>query len=143
MQFDFTVSGVLDIEHKLQGIKDKLSARDNALYQDLSTLMRASIEDNFSAEGRPAWEERKYSYSHPILDKTGTMRDIAEMSTNPTNWQHSSAEHRLEIMSTDYAKYHQDGKQYADGFIVRKFVKLTDTEESAAQKLFDQVFEGA
>ena len=143
MQFEFTIDGVLEIENKLQGIKDKLSSRDNTLYQDLSILMRSSIEENFSAGGRPAWDARKYDYPHPILDKTGMMRDIAEMSTNPANWQHSSAEHRLEIMSTDYAKYHQDGKQYADGFIVRKFAKLTDTEENAAQKLFDDVFEGA
>lgn len=140
MQFDFTVSGVLEIENKLQGIKDKLSARDNALYQDLSTLMRASIEDNFSAEGRPAWEARKYSYNHPILDKTGTMRDIAESSTNPANWQHSSTEHRLEIMSTDYANYHQTGTSRMPQ---RKFVKLTSGEESAAQQLLTDVFEGA
>lgn len=140
MEFSFTVDGVLDIENKLQGIKDKLSARDNALYQDLSTLMRASIEDNFSAEGRPAWEARKYQYSHPILDKTGTMRDIAEMSTNPTNWQHSSREHHLEIRSTDYANYHQQGTSRLP---VRKFVQLTAGEEDAAQKLFDHVFEGA
>lgn len=140
MQFDFTVSGVLEIENKLQGIKDKLSARDNALYQDLSTLMRASIEDNFAAEGRPAWEARKYDYPHPILDKTGAMRDIAEASTNPANWQHSSAEHRLEIRSTDYANYHQHGTSRLP---VRKFVQLTSGEEDAAQKLFDDVFEGA
>ena len=140
MQFDFTVDGVLEIENKLQGIKDKLSARDNALYQDLSILMRASIEDNFAAEGRPAWEARKYEYSHPILDRTGTMRDIAEASTNPSNWQHSSAEHRLEIRSTDYANYHQHGTSRLP---VRKFVQLTAGEENAAQKLFDDVFEGA
>lgn len=140
MQFEFTVDGVLDIENKLQGIKDKLAARDNALYQDLSILMRSSIEENFSAEGRPAWEARKYDYPHPILDKTGMMRDMAEASTNPANWQHSSAEHRLEIRSTDYANYHQQGTSKMPQ---RKFVQLTAGEEDAAQKLFEQVFEGA
>ena len=140
MQFEFTVDGILDIENKLQGIKDKLAARDNALYQDLSILMRSSIEENFSAGGRPAWEARKYDYPHPILDKTGTMRDIAEASTNPSNWQHSSAEHRLEIRSTDYANYHQQGTSKLPQ---RKFVQLTAGEEDAAQKLFEQVFEGA
>lgn len=140
MQFDFTVDGVLEIENRLQGIKDKLSARDNALYQDLSTLMLDSIQTNFAAEGRPAWEERQYQYSHPILDKTGRMRDLAESSTNPANWQHSSAEHRLDIKSTDYANYHQQGTSRLP---VRKFVQLTNGEEDAAQKLFEQVFGGA
>lgn len=140
MEFSFTVDGVLDIENRLQGIKDKLSARDNALYQDLSVLMLDSIQSNFAAEGRPAWEERKYDYSHPILDKTGAMRDLAEASTNPANWQHSSAEHRLDIRSTDYANYHQQGTSKMPQ---RKFVQLTAGEEDAAQKLFEQVFEGA
>lgn len=138
MQFEFTVDGVLDIENKLQGIKDKLAARDNALYQDLSILMRSSIEENFSAEGRPAWESRKYDYPHPILDKTGMMRDMAEMSTNPANWQHSSGEHHLDIRSTDYANYHQHGTSRLP---VRKFVQLTNGEEDAAKRLLTEVFE--
>ena len=139
MEFSVTVDGIIEIEHKIAGIRDKLTARDNALYQDLSTLMQDSIEKNFADEGRPAWEERKYSYSHPILDKTGLMRDLAEASAAPSNWQHSRAEHRLEIRSTDYANYHQHGTSRLP---VRKFVQLTNGEEHAAEKLLTAVFEG-
>lgn len=139
MEFEVTVDGILGIENKIAGIRDKLTARDNALYQDLSILMLDSIQQNFASEGRPRWESRKYDYPHPILDKTGTMRDIAEMSTNPSNWQHSSAEHHLDINSTDYANYHQHGTSRLP---VRKFVQLTAGEEDAAAQLLTHVFEG-
>jgi len=106
-----------------------------------------SIDKNFNAEGRPKWAQRKGDYSHPILDKTGTMRDKAVADAKGT-WRVSGDEHRLEI----HSPRSQDGYPYGVKhqligmparnvkWTFRKFWKMTAAERRATWKIFRTLF---
>jgi phage gpG-like protein len=119
------VSGVLK---RLERTKKELSGTSGTLYSDISKIGQNSTIQNFNAEGRPAWEARKGHYSHPILDKTGAMRDEAEASWY--NWLHTKRSHVVDIFAKEYGQYHQYGVPRGSGarIAIRKFVRLLPNE---------------
>lgn len=116
------ISGALK---KIKGIHDTIDGKQGNLYQDVSKVSADSINANFNASGRPAWTPRKGTYSHPILDKTGKMRDTSEYSARHDAWKHAGTSHQLDIRATDYGKYHQSGTRK---MVMRKFINLLQSE---------------
>lgn len=112
-------------------------------YDEISSILAQSISQNIQAGGRPKWKPRKFVYSHPILDKSGTMRDAAESSA--MQWLHRPTEHINQIKSTDYGEVHQyRGVRTKKGEniqkIIRKFVVIQQQEQTAMITAFRKAF---
>ena len=112
-------------------------------YQDTGGIASRSIAKNVNVGGRPKWQKRKGNYSHPILDKTGAMRDIAEDTA--TKWQHQSVWHNLQILGPKYGFYHQYtgirtkiGNQIQK--VVRKYVVFQKSELREIREAFSKAF---
>ncbi len=134
MQIEIEVEGMDRLKRRLRTMEKELAGSQGTVYKDIGEIMGDSIDANFNAEGRPKWPPRKGNYSHPILDRTGLMRDTAEMTAREGTWTHSQGDHELKIMSTEYAKYHQYAKP--GGLPVRKFVWVLTAE---VQKIWDRL----
>lgn len=115
-------------KRKIQGIRDRLKPGAK-VYSDLSRIGKQSTIANFNNEGRdPSWPLRDGQYSHPILDKTGRMRDSAEISWQ--SWEHAGSTHSVKIKTPEYGKYHQYGTKRLPA---RKFVKWIQREIEAGR----------
>lgn len=136
MKITIDIEGIDTSVNHLRKIRQELEGGRGSLYTDISQIVEMSIEQNFNAGGRPAWPPRKRVYSHPILDKTGAMRDQAASSAK--TWQHSQSEHHIDIKSTSYAVFHQYGTSQLP---VRKFAKLIDSEVQAIIRRIKRVFQ--
>jgi len=112
-------------------------------YSDTGSIASRSIAKNVNVGGRPKWQKRKGNYSHPILDKTGTMRDSAEDTA--TKWQHQSVWHNLHILGPKYGVYHQyTGIRTKIGGhiqkVVRKYVVFQKSELREIREAFSKAF---
>ena len=123
----------------LKDIIDTLDGKTGFLYNEFSDIMQNSIQENFSAGGRPTWPPRKYSYPWPPLIKSGDLRESALQSAGASNWKHGRGEHLLEIKTIFYGFYHQ----YASGlnvkFAERKFVEMQPQDIQAMQDAYERV----
>lgn len=114
---------------------NKFSGKDPSVYNGISADAGQSINKNFNAQGRPRWRKRKGEYSHPILDKTGTMRDAAESSTN--RWYFAGHEYSIKVLSTPYGIFHQYGTSKLP---IRAFVLFQPAEVLKMKKRFQRAF---
>ena len=112
-------------------------------YTETSKIMAASINKNVNTGGRPKWKKRKYDYAHPILDKSGYMRDKAEVSTR--DWRHGRVYHVNKILGPTYGLIHQyTGVPTRTGSslknIVRKYIVFQKSEINGMQSAFRKAF---
>lgn len=112
-------------------------------YTQVGQIASKSIAQNVERGGRPKWRKRKGSYSHPILDKTGSMRDSGEDTA--THWTQSGNVHTNEIKGPDYGLIHQyTGVKTKTGNkienVVRKYVNFQKSEINAMTKAFRDAF---
>ena len=115
----------------------EIRGTQGTLYQDISTVMSRSIAKNVNAGGRdPKWRKRKGTYSHPILDKTGRMRDDAESSAQGP-WISAGTKHLLNIRGPEYGFYHQS--HGTKNLPVRKYIKMLPGEREIIRKRFRAV----
>ena len=89
------------------------------------------------------WRARKGNYSHPILDKTGKMRDSAE--TSSTRWQHGAIWHIDSITGPLYGAIHQySGVRTKIGGsiqkVIRKYIVFQVAEIEAMKQVFRDAF---
>ena len=115
----------------------KAGLRAKKTYDDISDIMVKSTQSNFQAGGRdPQWPERKRTYTWPILNKTGKMKDqsLSELRI----WLQQGHQYILNVYSTYYAKYHQYGTKRLP---VRKFIKLLEQEKQQVITIIKKVFE--
>lgn len=117
--------------------------RNGKPYTEIGEILSQSIAKNVEAGGRPRWKPRKYSYPHPILDKTGTMRDAAEQTS--LKWILRATEHVIEVKSTDYGEVHQyKGVRTKIGNsikrIIRKFVVVQPQEQTSMRNALRKAF---
>jgi len=126
---------------RVKRIQAEILNEKGRLYKDIGIITAKSIVKNFGSEGRPGWRVRKYDYSHPILDRTGTMRDRAEQSTQ--NWHKTSHGWDLDIITVFYGAIHQLRGILTNGVpIIRKFARLTTSEIEAVRERIRKVFYG-
>ena len=128
------VKGMKEIEKRLANIQKQISG-DSKMYQDIGKIAEESINTNFNVGGRPTWAKRKGKYSHPILDRTGKMRDDAALSTH--TWNHQSTNHDLDIKTPEYGKYHQYGTR---SLVIRKFAQFLQVEVEKMKDRIRKVF---
>lgn len=118
--------------------RDEISGRKQDAYRKVGELASLSIKKNVEAGGRPTWRKRKKPQTWPILDKTGLMRDKAELSA--MDWQRHATtggtEHINKIISTLYGYFHQYGK----GQVKRPYVLFHTAEINAMMKVFRDAF---
>ena len=117
--------------------------RNGKPYDEIGKILSQSIAKNVEAGGRPRWKPRKYSYPHPILDKTGTMRDAAEQTS--LKWIHRTTEHIDQVKSTDYGEVHQykGVRTYIGGsvkYIIRRFVVVQPQEQTRMRNALRKAF---
>ena len=136
MDIRIETQGFVEAFAHLRRINEEVSGERGTLYHDIGEIVDDSILANFAAEGRPTWPERSRSYDWPILNKTGAMGGKALEDTQ--NWEHGKTVHHLNIRSTPYGKYHQEGTSRLP---MRKFVNLTPTEIQAVNDRIAKVFE--
>ncbi len=136
MRTEVEIEGMRRLKRRLRTMEKELAGSQGTVYKDIQETMGESINENFNAEGRPSWPIRVGTYPHPILDKTGLMRDTAEMSAKDGDWIHASGDHLLKIMSTTYAKYHQNADDHQGSLPVRKFVRMLPSE---IKKVWDRL----
>ena len=109
--------GIEEIIRRFQQIQERVEHPEGFL-RDVRQEMSQSTDRTFNAQGLPTrWRSRKsMKESHPILDKTGHLRD-ASASTSPGNGsisrilidaQESSLEFGTDV---SYGKYHQQPKE--------------------------------
>ncbi len=106
-------------------------------YKEVGEILSLSIKKNVEAGGRPKWEKRKYYYSHPILDKTGRMRDDAEMTA--LSWIRQGDWMVDKVEGPFYGGIHQYtgvGKAKT----VRKYVVVQDSERVSMRDIFRKAF---
>ena len=138
-------------EMQVQGFKEaikRMKARKKAFaggkpYKQTAKILSKSIAKNVNSEGRPAWRPRKNQYTHPILDKTGDMRDAAEQSA--LTWVKSPGGYSNRVTSTNYGAIHQyTGVRTRTGTslenIVRKFVVIQQAEENQMIQAYRDAF---
>lgn len=131
-----SLSGFSNTYKHLDRILDQLNGADTKMYHDIGVITNGSIHQNFNAEGRPTWEERKHDYPWPILNKSGLMRLQAQTSALQP-WIHTKYQHILNIYSTDYANYHQYGTSKLP---IRAFIKFTIDELNAIRERLRKAF---
>ncbi len=112
-------------------------------YKKVGELLSLSIKKNVEAGGRPKWIPRKYYYSHPILDKTGKMRDDAEITA--LSWRRQGNWMLNQVMGPFYGAIHQyTGIKTKIGGsmkkIVRKYVVVQDGERKSMRDVFRKAF---
>lgn len=112
-------------------------------YTTVGRIASKSIATNVNRGGRPKWTPRKYFYEHPILDKTGLMRDTAEQSA--LKWKHHGQRHRNEIRGPEYGLVHQytGVKTFLGGitqFIVRKYIVFHQKDLRDMAEAFNKAF---
>lgn len=109
-------------------------------FQEIGEIASKSIKMNVEAGGRPKWRPRKGVYHHPILDKTGLMRDKAELSALQ-DWIHSGRTHIKKIIGPLYGLVHQyKGVGKKGKKIVRKYVLFQTEEIKAMGATFAKAF---
>lgn len=119
------ISGAL---RKIRRARRLINGQQGKIYPNIGAILSESIKKNVEAGGRPKWKPRKRWYSHPILDFTGNMRDMAEYSAMYGQWHHSGDLHQLDIEAPFYGKFHQFGRWYGREWIIRKYI-LTNADE--------------
>jgi phage gpG-like protein len=112
-------------------------------YKETGEILAASIKKNVEAGGRPKWKPHKYQYSHPILDKTGKMRDDAEITA--LSWQRQGKWMVNKVLGPFYGAIHQyTGIRTKIGGsikkIVRKYVVVQDRERERMRDTFRKAF---
>jgi phage virion morphogenesis protein len=126
-----TIDGLGTLQKRLDGIRDRLE-NPRPFLETCAEILAKSAGKTFDAQGRPKWVDRKDDLTHPILDRTGRMRDSMEMTTETgdavVRYTIGSREAFLEKgTAVEYGQYHQFGK----GVPKRQFVEFTteDIEE--------------
>lgn len=139
MTFSCETSGFNEASALLDAIRLSLGGQRRNLYPDIGRILHDSILTNFHSAGRPRWQPRKGTYSHPILDRTGRMKDDALMSTR--RWQHTGNQHLLNIYTPVYGAIHQlTGLPTKEGRVIRKFVLLQQAEIDAIRARLRRAF---
>jgi len=111
-------------------------------YDDVGKIASKDIARQVQAGGDPAWKPRKYQYSHPILDKTGRMRDKAEKTA--TEWKHGQVWHINTILGPLYGRVHQyTGVRTKIGGSLKKIIRKYVVFKSPVRKKMIQVFRDA
>lgn len=129
------IIGINQAIRKMKNRADAFSGRNPKIYTGISQDAALSIKKNFDAQGRPKWQKRKRTYSHPILDKTGTMRDNAESSVH--RWYFQGQTYIMKVLSTEYGIYHQYGTSKLP---IRAFVLFQPNELVKMQQRFNTAF---
>ena len=135
------VQGFIEAIKKMKARKEAF--RGGKPYEQTAKILSKSIATNVTTGGRPAWRPRKLNYSHPILDKTGNMRDYAEKSA--LTWVKSPDGYSDKVTSTNYGAIHQyTGVKTRTGAslenIVRKFVVVQQGEHTQMVQAFRDAF---
>jgi phage gpG-like protein len=121
------------------------------LKQAVREVVIPSIEDNFIAEGRPAWEplsesrsrqKQQQGYPDQILVATGLLERIAtQMSIWSFDGGYGSGEAQASVDnlgSADYGFYHQDGTFKMPP---RPFLVFQDEDEDEVVQVFEDYIE--
>lgn len=130
MQITITASGIEEARKKIKSIQYQWKQPKSRMYKDLAAIIETSIRENFNAEGRPRWQPRQDNEPHPILDRTGAMRDSAESSARDGFVKESTQTNALSIWTPIYGHFHQYKTRRAS-LPVRKFVIFTQAEIAA------------
>lgn len=126
------ISGLDEAVEFLDDMVEELSGKKGTLYQDIGTIFHDEIDKNFTVEGRPPWRKRVTGGEWPILDKTGTMKDDALMSTK--TWKHQRDIHDLDIETPFYGDIHQNKGCLTRGKLVfRPFAVLWPNRDPKVQ----------
>lgn len=135
---DIDVKGLNDATDFLDDMQDELSGSKGTLYKDIGIILHDEIDANFSAEGRPRWQERVTGGEWPILDKTGVMKDDSLMSTR--TWVHRGGGHDMDIETPFYGDIHQNTGLTTKGKkVFRPFATLGPDGESKVEARIKKV----
>jgi phage gpG-like protein len=129
------IRGIQTSIRKMKARADNFSGRNPKVYIGISKDVGRSIAQNFNAQGRPKWTKRKGEYSHPILDKTGKLRDAVEAST--VRWNFMGHEYTMRIMGPEYGIFHQYG---CGNLVAREFVLFQASEMAIMRSRFIKAF---
>lgn len=130
---ELEVTGLKAATKFLDDMQAELSGDKGTLYKDIGKILHDEIDTNFSVEGRPKWRQRVTGGDWPVLDKTGTMKDDALMSTR--TWKHDGHEHDLDIETPDYGDIHQNTGCLTRG---KKVFRPFATLKAAGQRLVEK-----
>lgn len=132
------VTGIDEAIKNLRSISHQWTTPNSRMYGDIGKISRNSVTQNFNAQGRPDhWEPRKDTKPHPILDKTGRMRDAAE--TTSQIWTQEGFAHHINIRTPAYGLIHQYGRGRVP---MRKFVEFLQSEIQAIRDRIRKTVEG-
>jgi phage gpG-like protein len=120
-----TTYGFDEAQKKLTFLTDRLRNLNSETYQAIGRVVEESIAQNFAEQGRPPWQPRKDDKPHPILNKTGALKDAALRSTK--EWKTEGKKKILEILTPLYGLFHQYQTR-RESLPVRKFVAFTQAE---------------
>lgn len=128
------LSGNLEGEQQLDRILGTMDGKFNdfrePLEQSKEQLLKTT-SSNFSLGGHlmGGWRPRKRIYSHPILDKTGAMKN---------NFQSRVTNTQMEIWNpTRYFKYHQSNKPRTR-LPRRVMLKIIEADKVRISKFFQE-----
>lgn len=117
--------------------------------EDIAKVVENSTYQNFIQAGRPTWPEREGIYDHPPLMDTLAMMEGAIATSR--YWFHDGRNHHIDIESTEYAIYQQEGTFGSTRFAgskktktlpARPFANTTEEEEKQIEEiLYDAIEE--
>lgn len=136
------VSGIEEILTRLQNVQRPLDQTIRADLERIAKVVEESTYQNFIQAGRPTWPERKGTYGHPpLIDTIAMMTGALESSQT---WYHENRLHDIDIQSTDYAIYQQEGATTWRGgeILARPFANTVEEEEVQIENiLYDAIEE--
>lgn len=131
------VSGIDEILRRLQNVQKPIQETIREDLTRIAKVVEDSTYQNFIQAGRPTWPERKYEYPHPPLMKSLAMMEGA-LDTSQV-WHHENRLHDIDIQTTDYGIYQQEGTATIEE---RPFANTVEEEEMQIENiLYDAIEE--
>jgi phage gpG-like protein len=143
------VSGMEEILRRLKHVQQSIQETIPKGLERISRVVEDSTYQNFIQAGRPTWPEREGVYDHPPLMDTLAMMEGAIATSR--YWFHEGRNHHIDIESTEYAIYQQEGTYGSTQFAgskktktlpARPFANTTEDEENQIEEiLYDAIEE--
>jgi len=135
------VEGLDRIQAYFQTRKHRIQ-NPRPFFEKCIEILSASASKTWDMRGRPAWAPRKDDKPHPLMEKTGRLRQSMEsrVATDDAVVKMSvaSGDAWLEKgTSVFYGKFHQFGTRK---MVARPFVQLHDEDVEAIRKAEDYFF---
>ena len=136
------ISGLEKLLDILNQVQRPVNTTVPGALKEIGDTVESSTYQNFIQAGRPTWPSRKGTYNHPPLMDTLAMMEGA-LDTSQV-WHHNQRRHDIDIQSTEYAVYQQEGATTWRGgeIAARPFANTVEEEEVQIENiLYDAIEE--